>query len=97
MVIVTKQEKTVEMTVKGNQMHFLLYNEQNSEQMGVDLISTYKIIFSLANIMVSGGLHFYFRLNLETDKKWLEYRRLRYNLCLQEGYNLIVGVRQIQK
>lgn len=36
MVIVTKQENTVEMTVKGNQMYFLLYNEQNSEQMGVD-------------------------------------------------------------
>lgn len=30
------EESTVEMTFQGNQMRFLLYNEQTYEQMGVD-------------------------------------------------------------
>lgn len=43
--------------------------------------------------MVSGRLHLNLGTMIRTD--W-EYRRLGHNLCLQGGYNLVVGVRQIQ-
>ena len=79
------QQANTKYTVKKNWQCDLMF-------LFIDSCSEFRCLAS--GLWISFLFSFEFR---DSDYKWLEYRRLRYNLCLQEGYNLIVGVRQIQK